>query len=313
MKNVIRKNLPHKFPIRYALLVRPREENDDFDDFDFVTGVIKEREVLFRQLILSLQQKPLSKEMLLIQQTSIKFSILGVEIMNIAKIGKDPDWLESTKNKIKDILPNAEAKSWAFGEAFTLGLYSYRGNCEIPAFIRAYSYNSKDDFDSLYAKFGHYIAKSSINFFHDTYKKISEGKINEWELYKSLNQYEKPLHITSYQSDLWKMLDKGTLDGTISPEHLCQFETKEIKNLTENNNYTQKIPITVFKKWESLFAEEIIALYKMFRFCNNCGKALPFDYKGSYCPDTKENRKCVKKRARIRSRKRNITKKQSNL
>lgn len=303
------KNLPDKFPIRYALLVKPREEYEDFDDLDFVTGELKEREVLFRQLLLTLQQKPLSKEMLLIQQTSIKFSLLGVEIMNIAKIGKDPEWIELVKKKIKDILPGAEVKSWAFGEAFTLGLYSYKGNYEIPTFIRAYNYNTKNDFDSLYGKFGHFMSRSNINFFYNTYKKVSEGEIDEWELYKLLNQYEKPLHITSYQSDLWKMLDEGTLGGIIRPEHLHQFKTKEIKNLIEKNNYTQKIPITVCKNWESLFAEEIISLYKMFRFCNNCGKALPFNYKGSYCPDTKENQLCIKERARIRSRKRKLTKK----
>ena len=129
------------------------------------------------------------------------------------------------------------------------------------------------------------------------------------ELYKLLNEYEKASHITSYQSDLWKMLDKSSSSGSIPPARLSQSRIKEIKNLKEKNDYTQRISITVCKSWESLFVEEITTLYKMFRFCNNCGKALPFGYKGSYCPDTKDNEKCIKERARIRSRKRNITKK----
>lgn len=309
MKQAIKKNLPDKFPIRHALLVQVNEECDTLDNLDFLIREQKEKEVLFRQLLLILQQEPLSKEMLSIGQSSIKLDLLGIEIINIAKIGRDTEWFKLVEKRIKEILPDTEVKSWAVGEAFILGLYNYAGNCEIPAFIRAHYYISENDFASIRAKFGHSISKDEINFFYNTYEKVRTGKIDDFELYKLFNQYEKPLYITSYQSDLWKMLDKSSSSGSIPPARLYQSKMEEIKNLIEKNNYTQKISITVCKSWESLFAEEIMTLYKMFRFCNNCGKALPFGYKGSYCPNTKINKECVKARARIRSQKRNITKK----
>ncbi len=294
MKNVVKKNLPDKFPIRYALLVQSSEEHDDFDS-------VVEREVLFRQLLSILQQKPLSKEMLLVSQTSIKFILLGIEIMNIAKLGRDYEWLKLTEEKMKEIMPEIQRDSWSYGDAFTLGLYSYKGNYEIPSFIRAH--NIKDDLGALSGKFGGSISRGKINFFYNIFEEIKNNKINEWELYKSLNEYKRPLYITSYQSDLWKMLDERVLGGTIRPARSHQYETKEIKDLKEKNNYSEKITITVFRNWHELFAEEINTLYRMMNFCNNCGKALPFNYQGKYCPNNKKNQECIKERARKRARK----------
>ena len=99
------------------------------------------------------------------------------------------------------------------------------------------------------------------------------------------------------------MLDSGILDGIIRPSYFHKHKTKEIKELEEINNYKEKITITVVRSWDELFAEEISTLNKMMKFCNNCGKALPFNYQGKYCLENKENQECVKERARKRARK----------
>jgi len=290
------KNLPDKFPIRYALIIRNLA---DWDMDASLMGQERQRELLYKQLVIDLQQNPVTKERLTTQTISIIVTLLGIEIINLMMINKDEKEIKLFIKNVKDLLPNAEFEPPRFDDfIFRLSLYSYCGNYEIPALIRAY--NKRDDLDYLYEKLELEDRPKIINVFYDIYQKMIKGNLRDWELYEHLNKYERPIYINSPYSELWKLLDSGALDGLIHTGYL--FENKIIKSLKEKQ-YKQKIPIAICRSWESLFAEEISALYKMFRFCHNCGKALPFDYQGNYCPDTKENQQCMRERAKIRAQK----------
>ena len=294
------KNLPDKFPIRYALIIKNQFDYDRYDK-RVLDGRQQEEEILCRQLIRFLQKNPITRRLLFAKSTSVKYSLVGIEIINITKFEESEVWVNILDKTMKNIIPEAVRECYSHGDAFELGLYSYRGNCEIPAFIDAY--NKRENYDYIDHKFGFGDSLvQSIKYVYETYIKLKEGKIKDWELYEILTRFEKAIYINSPYSALWEALDKRLLDGTIPHDHLFQYENKEIKAITEKS-YKQKIPIAVCRSWEDLFGEEILALYKMFRFCHNCGSALPFDYQGNYCPDAKENQQCIRERARFRAQK----------
>jgi hypothetical protein len=101
-------------------------------------------------------------------------------------------------------------------------------------------------------------------------------------------------------------LDDGFQNGIIpvtnklGKQNFIEEYTKYNQDAIDNEN---KITIAVCKNWEELFTEELLALYKEMNFCKNCGKTLPFNYQGRFCPDTKENEECKKERGRERAKK----------
>jgi hypothetical protein len=252
--------------------------------------------------------------MLSMSKMSVGFKLSGFEAIRVTKLEATSEWKESVETKMQQILPELVVGNYSFGNAFNLGLFSYKGNIEIPAFIRAYNESKKNKVGRNFAG----LSKSATSFFQKTYTKVSEGKIKEWELYGALGYYQAPIYVTSYYSALWEMLDSKELTGIIEPSFFYHFKNKEIKKLVEGKHYKEKISIAVCSNWESLFAEEIRALYKMFRFCNNCGKPLPFGTKYKNCPRSPVNIECNRSCDRIRAKKtrslaKNITKKKNKL
>jgi hypothetical protein len=296
------KNLPDKFPIRYALIVKSPFD-DEFDDYDIVAyhPEFKEFEICYRQFLSTIQKEPLSKKMIHMNNKCLVFSLFGIEVMRISQIEQLNSWDKELENFLKKIIPEIKTDYKSYGNAFTLGLYSYAGNYEIPSFIRAKKYFTKNAF-SGHSSLGN-IDKTKTDSLIKLYESILSGKIKDWEYYQYIRKYEKPVYITSPYSDLWKALDNQLNGGTIPTKKDIKLTNNEIRNLAEKNHYKERISIAVCKNWETLFAEEISTLYKMFNFCNNCGKALPFDYQGKYCPETKDNKECIKERARKRARK----------
>lgn len=91
----------------------------------------------------------------------------------------------------------------------------------------------------------------------------------------------------------------------IYEEIASEFVQKEVELSERRRNEIErfngkKIKVTVTRSWDALFYKEISELYQLANYCNNCGKPLPFDYKGIFCPPLVENSGCAKKRARDR-------------
>lgn len=298
------KNLPNKFPTRYALIAQ-NLEIEELEDFRLKNVQIAKTEGLFNQFISKLQKESLSRDILLNEYSSVQFYHFNTEIADIAKLGSSTEWIDTLEKEFLKILPQVDMSATFRGKAFSVGLYSYQGNTEIPAFIRAHNAVGNQ---KLQEGFG-FISRGDLLFFRGTYQRICTNKISDWQLYQLLNEYERPIYITSNQSSIWKALDKGILNGTTPPDNIFYLKNPIMKKI-KDQSFKEKINIMVCRNWQSLFAEEIRTLYKMFCFCNNCDKPLPLNYKGSYCL---ENQECKKERARKRSKKRNVTKKQSNL
>ena len=314
--------LPEKFPIRYALIVSGwlEDDNPDKEELQFYTPA--RSEMLFRQLLLLLQKEPLNEGLLIPESQTIKFKYMDVEVMNIARINAPHDWMNKLETEITKIIPEIKRSSRSWGTAFDLGLYSYAGASESPSFLVAHTMASKhnDQFGSIHEivhNFGHIENHSNIKFLHSIFEKIRKNEITNFQLYESLARYPKPIYITMPYSKIWEKLDTGFQDGIVSvgsrfnKEDIireCEVDDEE----TDKKKYSKnKISVAVCKSWEELFAEEIYSIYKMFSFCKNCSKALPFDYQGKYCPETKDNEECTRKRARDRARK--ITSSKKNL
>lgn len=292
-------------------------ERDEYEANE-IDSPVKEKEkteLLYRQFMLILQETPITKERLSLDYASLHLYLYGIEMANIVKLSADAVWVDSSIKKLKEIMPESQT-GYAYGRAFQLGLYSYKGATEIPVFLAINNAYQKD-IKTAQIKFSYYGSKKKMDGFYKIFTKIKDGKMKDWELYQSFVQHEKPLYLNIPYSDVWAELDKSKyskatngkieendLNGLISPSFFHKDLPETLRNLeknTKNNNRT--INVAVCKRWEDLFAEEISALYKIMNFCNNCGKALPFDYQGKYCPESKENEECIRKRARMRASK----------
>lgn len=309
MKKV--KYLPDKFPIRYAIIISDWETQDlsDEEKLQFYTPAITE--MLFRQLLLLLQKDALNEKLIAPTVDNIKFKLMDVEIINIAKLNASPDWTNKIHNGITEIIPETKRSSQSTGSAFDIGLYSYAGAGERPSFFMTHNIIEKYSkpilgFQELIKTFGYIKSISTINFLYTVYEKIKNNKITNFQLYESLARYTKPIYISTPYSKIWAILDDGFQHGIVPLGTRFKKESiiKKYKSYNKKNNYNkEKIVVAICKSWEELFVEEILSLYKMFNFCNNCGKALPFNYQGKYCPDIKGNEKCIRERARKRARK----------
>jgi hypothetical protein len=298
------KNLPNKFPIRYAIILASESDREDY------LGLQKNTEAnLYNDVIELLKENILNKEIVNINYSFIKFSFNKNKLFELAKLETNIDWKTidndfcKMENLLKKIYPNKKiVKEMGIGNLFKIGFYSYKGASERPCFLRSYNAALKKD---LLWKKG--VANSvNIEYFGELYKKIVNNQISEVKLDEDLGHFEKPIYITAKYSKLWDKLDKGEHDGIIPPERMDPDFLSDIsykndgKKIESHKN--KKIKIVICKNWDSLFAEEIRSLYKTFSFCNNCGKPLSFDWKGIYCPDTKENKACIRERARNRKK-----------
>ncbi len=304
------KNLPDTFPIRYAIIVNSWVDEDFSEEQKLYIRTTAKSEMLFRQLLTLLQKEPLSEKLLIPEQETIKFRFMGVEVINIAKLNAPLNWAEKLKPDIKKIIPEAKYCSTEKGTAFNLGLYSYKGAVEIPSFVKAHNILVKhnNNFQTnreTVPKFGHIENISDIRFLYSNYEKIKNNKITNFQLYEAMTKYTKPIYISTPYSKIWEILDNGFNEGILSVNGRSDKDIIKKRGSDEKKyNYGKKeIMVAICKSWEELFAEKILSIYKMLNFCNNCGIALPFDYQGKYCPDTKKNKGCKRERAKKRARK----------
>jgi len=275
------KNLPDKFPIRYALIV-PMSE-DDHDDENYYQS-----EVLFNEYLLMLKNNPLDYSLLFPEYKSVNFTILGKPAFQISKLYAEEGWIDVIKEKMEETMSEAFCSGWAKGFVFTIGLYSYKKSFEMPAFVRLKG-----------------VQNTNANYYNKIYERIRKGDIDNWELHSLLGDHARPIEQDLYYSNVWKELDiNEKIGGYILRMDI--FRKDELfKNLLKDAKNITKIPVLICKSWGDLFAEELFILYKMFRYCNNCGKALPFGYNGKYCPDEPENVDCIRERARKRKHSQN--------
>lgn len=272
------KNLPDKFPIRYALII----ETEDF---------------IFNQYLMLLNKKPLDYSLLFPRYHSASFSILNRKAFEITEIKNnsnwensrddDDEWALSIEDRLKEIIPNISLGGISIGIG-SINMYSYKKSAEIPAFVH---FRNKGDDDAKY--------------FNKIFDGIKNGKYNNFDLYQELFIYLKAIKQDLYYSSIWKELDNNKdLKGIIT--NSMRIKDKDFfRELSKNEENKEKITVLICRSWKELFAEEVFALYKMFNYCNNCGKALPFNYNGRYCPEGPESIDCIRERARKRKHSQN--------
>lgn len=260
------KNLPEKFPIRYALIIM----TDD---------------LIFNQYLALLSKKPLDYSLLIPKYHSASFAILDRDAFEITRIkdnqadGDDENWAESIEDKLREVIPDISLKSHGSGRS-SLGMYSYKKSAEIPAFIR--------------------VKDGEADYYKQVFAEVQNGKYDTFNLYQEIGSHLKSTKQDLYYSNIWKELDKNKdLDGMISQSFKLEHSDL-FKKLPKNKDVKEKITVLICRSWEELFAEEVFTLYKMLNYCNNCGKALPFNYIGRYCPDKPDNIECIRERARKR-------------
>ncbi len=275
------KNLPDKFPIRYALII-PMSEDDFEDEKSY------QSEVLFNEYLLMLKDNPLNYSLLFPKYKSVNFTILGKPAFQISKLYAEEGWIDVIKEKMKETMPEAFCSGWSNGFVFATGLYSYKKSCEIPAFSKLRDEKNID-----------------TSYYNKIYERIKKGEIDNWELHSLLGNHERPIEQDLYYSNVWKELDINEEIGGYILRMTISRKDEWFKNLPKDAKNITKIPVLICKSWEDLFAEELFLSYKMFRYCNNCGKALPFGYNGKYCPNEPENIDCIRERARKRKHSQN--------
>jgi len=294
------KNLPDQFPIRYAILIDDHTDEDSEDYFD-----IARRRVLWDKLIRFLQKKPLEIRDLSLRSRSVGFSYHGTKLCEIPELNVPEKWSDELEERLKESISEGQF-SHSYGLAFDLGLYSYRGSFEIPLFWQIYW--RKEDDKYLGEQLG--LFKWSYhppfidlgNKIYEQYKQIMRGNITEWERFKSSQGSYSVSHLTIPNSQLWHLLDKKQNNGFISPYVEEVDIDEDVLKRGKPEKRSSKISVVVSRGLQSLMWEEMIALYKIASFCNNCGQALPFNYKGKYCPASEENQDCIRERARKRAR-----------
>lgn len=273
------KNLPDKFPIRYALVIEALD--DDFKD-----------DLILNQYLELIHKNPMDYSLIFPEFNSVIFNILDQEAFKITKVGNDDSWTKSIKDKIREVIPEVSLKGWSRGNAARIGMYSYKKAAEIPAFV---SFNRSIERSGL----------GNSDYFNKIFDNIRLGKYDSFGLYQDLKSFlNGTIQELSY-SNCWKELDRNKeLKGIVTSQS-GDISEKIFKTLPLTKPNNDMIPVMVCFSWDELFAEEVFAVYKMFNYCNNCGKALPFNYTGKYCPEGLENIECIRERARKRKHSQN--------
>lgn len=304
------KNFPDKFPIRYAILINDHIDKDSEDYFD-----IARHKVLWDKLIKLLQTKSLDIKDLSLRYRAVGFSYQNTKLCDVPELNVQEKWADELAKKLAQSIPEGQF-SHGYGLAFDLGLYSYRGSAEIPLFWQIYSHMEDEKYvGERLGLFGWGYHPKFIdlgNKIYKQYKQIMRGNITEWERFKSSQENYPIAHLTIPNSQLWHLLDKGQNNGFISPyAEEMDIDENALKRGKQEKR-PSKMSVIVSRSLHALMWEEMMALYRVSSFCNNCGQALPFNYKGKYCLEAKENQDCIRERARKRARAR-ITRINSNL
>ena len=187
------KNLPDKFPIRHALILEDFEYDETNEELNY-NNARKRNIILFNQYLLSLQNNGVTVELALPKYQQIKFSLSNIEVINISVLNPKKNWVDESKEKIPELMPNLNFSGSSIGDAFSVGIYSYEGAYEIPAFINFYNtFKKENGRKNTLLKFG---KDSNIsNFFYNKFLEIKNGKLNNLDLFKISNKYNKPIYI----------------------------------------------------------------------------------------------------------------------
>ncbi len=289
------KELPNRFPIRYAIIVQEHQRKRDNEYFSDA-----HRQVLWEQLLRLLQNKPLSLSDLTVSYQYVGYSYGDTKLCHIPVLNAEKGWRESAEKLLSQIVQVGTFSS-SSGQAFRLGLISYRGMGEQPLFWKIYAARKKGDAEaSLLGLFSEGYMTNVKEYGEVLYKKYRE--LMDGEDSKKLSNDSDILQITVPYSNLWKNLDAGKNDGYIPTDAEKANVSEQKTNTSKHRSDPEKIKIILAKNLDALLTEEMRALRNMARSCNNCDKALPFNYQGKYCRDLPENRECLKERARLRAR-----------
>ena len=141
-----------------------------------------------------------------------------------------------------------------------------------------------------------------IEFMVDTMNRLADGDATIIFLEKLRDHYGK-----SYNLRL------GKTEFT-HPRYTDEAITTSLDTLTSGMDYPYRRDETAFQSsgkgeeeiktytsWGYLFADEIITMYELATFCNNCKAALPKDYQGKHCRK-EDNPDCYRKRQNDRKK-----------
>ncbi len=287
------KNLPDQFPIRYAIIVSNNKDRGAGDDL-----TKSKINSLWSQLIEYLKKKPLDTDDLSLGFRSVSYTDKDEnKLCDIGLLNGTKEWADDFADILIKSLPTGTLTK-SRGDIFDLTLYSYKGMGEMSIYSKIIScYDQEKVLNTLTLKsLGYFSIDGLKKSTQDKYDKITSNKHNLWTGFRMLNE-PSVFYLQLPYSALWKLLDTKTSKGVAS--------FNEIKDELKSSEEVQStlINVVVAKDIESLITEEILAIYKMSNFCQSCSKILPKKYKGKFCPSTRENRDCIRKRNRMRQKK----------
>lgn len=317
----MRTNLPQTFPIKYALVVQDAGIRKTLGQFNEVNFSI--RQALRTELLKFLKTEPLLPEHLKIPCSFVACrDEWKNKIFEIPKFNPDKDWSKEAITSLKKIVPDGDFVSKE-GMGFEMTMISYGGLMDTPLYFKILnppSISNKRELDilkiishSISSSFGH-PGDEQKDKIRKKFKEITNGRFGFSESFNAIN--EPPVfYISAPSSKLWRALEDQKLKGVVFGDEDNLEEISKIINKTEKEGDYPPIHIAVAKSFSALITEEMIALYKESKFCQNCGEMLPFyspegnKYKGRYCPEN-ENNECKRKRDTIRQKRKGLKRSQ---
>ena len=280
-----RLDLPDKFPISYAIVLEELNKSGVEND----TLAEATRMSLWSQMIDYLKVTPLTINDLTHTFTKIVcYDKYKNKLLSYKELNGDKKLAEEKAMRVIKELGFGSVDI-GIGNAFDLTLFNYWGMGETPVFHKVK--NSKNVSAVPWLRnFGYHSSDGLKLAIEKKYEKLQKASTSEFGGFSSL-QTPKVFYLDIPNSELWEYLNKNT--GTISHNDIPDIKLKEIKG-------GEKITVAIAKNIEDLIEEELFALYKHSEYCLNCRKILPFNSKAKYCPNTKENVDCNKKRNKIR-------------
>ena len=252
------KNFPDKFPIRYLIFIKRVSDKHDSDFSE------TREKLLWDELITTLQTSPLDINLLHLRFNEVGYQYNEEVLARFPKLNAPEDWCDNLAGAIKPFLSTGTLYR-SEGYLCDLGLYSYSGMGEIPFFWQLYHHrqDSKKAGDELGLNFiGYLDYEKTAEEAYKIYQEIVTGNVEKWERYRA-STTPKSFRLTIPYSPLWEALDRGDNNGMITP----RTEEADITLPERTQKPSKKIEVVIVQDLESLFVEEVVALYKASSFC----------------------------------------------
>lgn len=290
---------PKEFPLRYAIVV---DYSLDIGD-EYLVEQVKNKELLFNQLIHALQTIPINENFINgLNAEILKTKYLNIGVASIPRLNPPNNWGEESAKMVRKILPDTEQEIIKLSSIFGLHLVSYKGIGEIPVFYKSYLENSKKNTAFRETTLGIESLGIILNDYFKLYSDLMDGEIGEEGLFEFRTLDERSYYLNIPNAEIWARMEKGLFNGISPALYNTHFNGKQ-KNMPRENEQTkgnQKIGVMVCRSWASLFVEEISSLYHNANFCRNCGKVLPKTaHSRKFCLNTD----CIRERNRLKKRK----------